>query len=90
MSKTVTALAVYQLIGEGKLKLTDKLQDILQLKTPGGGAPKDSRFKDVTIRHLLEHTSGINANAFRNEVAIRDAHKAAAPNGAGTCRSRRR
>ena len=70
VSKTVTALAAYQLIGEGKLKLTDKVQDILQLKTPSGGAPKDSRFKNVTVRHLLEHTSGINANAFRNEVAI--------------------
>jgi hypothetical protein len=81
VSKTVTALAVYQLIGEGKLKLTDKVQDILQLKTPAGGAPKDSRFKDVTVRHLLEHTSGISANAFRNEVKILDAHKAAVPNG---------
>ena len=81
VSKTVTALAAYQLIGEGKLKLTDKVQDILQLKTPGGGAPKDSRFKNVTVRHLLEHTSGINANAFRNEVAILDAHKATVPNG---------
>ena len=35
----------------------------------------------MTVRQLLEHTSGINANAFRNEVAIRDAHKAAVPNG---------
>jgi CubicO group peptidase (beta-lactamase class C family) len=81
VSKTVTALAVYQLIGEGKLALTDKLQNILQLKSPNGGAPKDARFKDVTVKHLLEHTSGINANAFRNEVAIRDAFKAAVPAG---------
>ena len=81
VSKFVTALAVYQLIGEGKLALTDKLQDILQLKTPAGGAPKDARFKDVTIKELLEHTSAIDANSFRNEVAIQGAFKAAQPAG---------
>lgn len=79
VSKFVTALAIYQLIGEGKLALTDKVQDILQLKTPAGGAPADAHFKDVTIRHLLEHTSGIDANSFRNEVAILNAFKAAKP-----------
>ncbi len=81
VSKFVTAMAVYQLIGEGKLALSDRMQDILQLKTPAGGAPKDARFKNVTIRELLEHTSAIDANSFRNEVAIRDAFKAAQPNG---------
>ncbi len=81
VSKTVTALAIYQLIGEGKLALTDKLQDILQLKTPSGGAPQDARFKTVTIKQLLEHTSGIDANTFRNEIAILNAFKAAAPAG---------
>lgn len=72
VSKCVTALAVYQLIEEGTLKLSDKLQDILQLKTPAGGAPGDARFKDVTIQHLLEHTSGIDTDDFRNGVAVRD------------------
>lgn len=81
VSKTVTALAVYQLIGEGKLALDDKMQEILQLKTPSGGAPKDSRFKDVTIKHLLEHTSSINENAFINEINILNAFKAAVPGG---------
>ncbi len=81
VSKTVTALAIHQLIGEGKLALTDKLQDILQLKTPSGGAPKDPRFKTVTIKHLLEHTSSIDANSFRNEINILNAHKAAVPGG---------
>lgn len=81
VSKTVTALAIYQLIGEGKLALADKLQSILQIKTPSGGVPQDGRFNDVTIKHLLEHTSGINPNAFRNEVAIRDAFAAAVPSG---------
>ncbi len=81
VSKFVTALAVYQLVGEGKLALTDKLQDILHLKTPAGGAPKDARFQDVTIKELLEHTSAIDANSFRDDVGIRGAFMAAQPAG---------
>src|SRR4029077_15536775 len=34
VSKTVTALAIFQLIEEDLLKLTDTMQGILQLKTP--------------------------------------------------------
>src|SRR5438067_4733608 len=34
VSKSVTALAVYQLIEKGSLKLSHKLQDLLALKTP--------------------------------------------------------
>jgi CubicO group peptidase (beta-lactamase class C family) len=77
VSKCATALAAYQLIEKGKLKLKDKLQDILQLKTPAGAAPADARFKKVTIQHLLEHTSGINTDAFRNGVDVRNAFIAA-------------
>ena len=82
LSKFVTALAVYQLIDEGKLALTDKLQDILQLKTPSGTGPKEPRFKEVTIKQLLEHTSAIDPNSFRNEGAIHGAFKTAQPEGA--------
>lgn len=81
VSKTVTALAVYQLVEEGKLTLADRVQDILHLTSPGGGAPADARFGDVTVKHLLEHTSGLNQNDYRDEVAIRDAFKAAVPGG---------
>jgi CubicO group peptidase (beta-lactamase class C family) len=80
-SKTVTALAAWQLIGEGKMSLEQRVQDILQLRTPGGGAPTDSRFGNITVRELLEHTSGLNANAFRDEKAILQAHQAAVPAG---------
>jgi CubicO group peptidase (beta-lactamase class C family) len=73
VSKCSTALAIYQLIEAGMLKLTHTLQYILQLKTPSGGAPHDAKFKDITIQHLLEHTSGINADAFRNGVDVRNA-----------------
>ena len=68
VSKTVTALAIYQLIERGKLTLADRLQDILQLKTPAGGPPKDKRFAAITIDQLLAHRSGIVANQSGREV----------------------
>ena len=80
VSKTVMALAIYQLIEEGSLKLGDKFQDILKLKTPGGGNPVPSKFKNITIQQLLEHTSGLNTDAYRNEKSVQDAWKAANPN----------
>jgi CubicO group peptidase (beta-lactamase class C family) len=77
VSKTVTALAVFQLIekliGNDQLKLSDKLQDVLQLKTPAGASPTDPRFRTITIQHLLEHKSGLNPDAFRNGVAVMEA-----------------
>ncbi len=77
VSKTVTALNIYQVIHEGKLDVEDKLQDILQLKTPAGHQPTDHRFKDIRIRHLLEHTSGIPASDFENVKEIKAAFDAA-------------
>ena len=77
VSKTVTALATFQLIEEGKLALGDKMQAILELKTPSGGAPADSHFSAITIQHLLEHTSGLNAEAFRNGPAVQQAFASA-------------
>jgi CubicO group peptidase (beta-lactamase class C family) len=77
VSKTVTSLAIFQLIQEGKLSLGQKMQDILQLKTPSGGAPTDPRFATVTIQHLLEHKSGINTDAFRNGLAVQQGFAAA-------------
>ncbi len=73
VSKTVTALAIFQLIEADTLRLSDKLQDILTLKTPAGGPPTDARFKDITIQHLLEHTSGLDHDAFRDGVAVMQA-----------------
>jgi len=79
VSKNVTALAVFQAIEEGKLKLTDRMQDILALATPHGTPPTDPRFRDITVGHLLEHTSGLNTNAFRNEIAVLEACQAGRP-----------
>ena len=76
-SKTVTAIAAYQMLETGDLALDDHVQDILQLTTPSGGAPADSRFHAIKVRHLLEHTSGLDPDSFRNSVAVRDAFIAA-------------
>jgi CubicO group peptidase (beta-lactamase class C family) len=70
VSKTVTSLAVFQLIEAGLLNLSDRLQDILQLQTPSGGAPADPNFGNITIQNLLEHTSGLDPDAFANGPAV--------------------
>jgi CubicO group peptidase (beta-lactamase class C family) len=65
-SKTITALAILQLIEEGKVTLKDRMQDILKLKTPGGDEPTDPQFKDIRVQHLLEHSSGLPPTEFEN------------------------
>lgn len=59
ISKPVTAAAVLQLVGRGKLKLDELVFDVLQLKEPTGQEIAfDPRWKKVTIDHLLHHTGG--------------------------------
>ena len=59
VSKLITAVAVMKLYEEGKLGLDDKvfgaqgiLNDSIFLTY------RDSRYEDITIRHLLNHTAG--------------------------------
>ena len=58
-SKVLTALTVLRLVQEGRLRLADKIQDILQLTTPEGQPPIDDRFHQVTIQQALTLTSGL-------------------------------
>ncbi len=67
VSKTVTAIAVEQLIQQNLLGLDDRLGDILPLTTPTGGQP-DPGFANVTVRELLEHRSGLKSWASDAEV----------------------
>jgi CubicO group peptidase (beta-lactamase class C family) len=67
-SKSITALAIFQLIEEGKLKLSDRMQDILKLKTPAGDEPTDPKFKEIMIQHLLEHSSGLPPSEFDDDL----------------------
>jgi CubicO group peptidase (beta-lactamase class C family) len=75
----VTTLGIYQLIERGKLDLSDRMQDILKLRTPSGAPPKDKRFAEITIEQMLAHTSGINSNEFFATVAVRSAFAKAQP-----------
>jgi len=79
VSKTVTTLGIYQLIERGKLDLSERMQDILKLRTPSGAPPKDKRFAEITIEQMLAHTSGINSNEFFATVAVRNAFAKAQP-----------
>jgi CubicO group peptidase (beta-lactamase class C family) len=64
VSKTVTAIAIEQLFDAGLLSLTDKIQDKLHLKTPSGQGPIDSRFGQIAVQQLLEHTSGLQPQMY--------------------------
>ena len=79
VSKTVTALAVMQLIEAGALQPSDTLQGILQLKTPAGGSPADPRFASITIQQLLEHTSGLVTDTFPYGTSVVQAFGANLP-----------
>lgn len=59
VSKPITAVAVLQLIERGKLRFDDKVLDRMQL-TPhqDSGSKPDDRWRQITIRHCLEHTAG--------------------------------
>ncbi len=57
LSKPFTAMAIAQLIEQGKLNLEDKIVDIIpEFKM------EDDRYKMITVEHMLTHTSGIPTN----------------------------
>ncbi len=51
ISKPITALAILKLVQEDKLNLTDTINEYL--------SPLPSSYENITIEHLLTHTSGI-------------------------------
>lgn len=54
VTKLFTATAIMQLAEAGRIRLDDKLADLLP-----GFYMKDARYKDIRIRHLLSHSSGL-------------------------------
>jgi N-acyl-D-amino-acid deacylase len=59
VSKPLTAVAVLQLVEHGKLRLDDKVFDLLKLEAlKDKGARFDERWHKITIQHLLHHTGG--------------------------------
>jgi D-alanyl-D-alanine carboxypeptidase len=59
ISKPITAVAVMELVEAGQLKLDDKVFGAgAILGTTFGTKPYSSGVKSITVRHLLQHTSG--------------------------------
>lgn len=67
MTKPITAVALMTLYDEGKFQLDDKVSkfipefDGLKVYTPNeNGQTFESQINEMTVRHLLTHTSGIS------------------------------
>jgi N-acyl-D-amino-acid deacylase len=58
VSKTLTTVAVLKLVENGKLRLHDKVFDILSDLKPPRSAPVDSRLGEITVQNLLQHSGG--------------------------------
>ncbi len=59
LSKPVTAVAILQLVEQGKLALDDTVLDRMKLKPLlAAGATVDDRWKRITVRQCLQHTGG--------------------------------
>lgn len=65
ISKPITAVAILQLVERGLLDLDAKVLDILKLESDIDSAADkfDARWRDVTIRHLLQHRGGWDRDA---------------------------
>ncbi len=56
VSKPITALAIMQLVEQGRLDLDERVMPLL--KKSGFKRPADERWNQITIRQLLQHTGG--------------------------------
>ena len=64
ISKPVTAAAVLSYVEQGNLTLETKMLEAVKIEPfLGGGKMLDERVKQITIRHLLNHTSGWDRDA---------------------------
>lgn len=64
VSKPVTAAAVLRLVDQGKLALTDRAFEIVDLAPHlKAGQSPDARLHEITIEQLLQHTAGWDRNA---------------------------
>lgn len=64
ISKPITAVAILQLVEQGKLDLDDKVFEVLDYEAQIEASESfDERQRDITIRHLLQHRGGWDRNA---------------------------
>jgi CubicO group peptidase (beta-lactamase class C family) len=76
VSKPITASAIQQLAKDGQLGLNDKVFNIdgnggILSITPSNGTLGDSRLRDITVQHLLEHQGGWDRNT-AGDLAFQD------------------
>ena len=77
LSKTITAVAVLQLVQGGRLKLDDKVLPILGDAGPRADRITDIRVRDITVRHLLQHSGGFDRDRSGDVVFLPRAADAA-------------
>ncbi len=57
-TKPFTSIAIHQLIERDLLTLDTPIQEVLKLTTADGRPPRDPRFGEIRIWHLLSHAGG--------------------------------
>ena len=68
VAKTVTGMAIMQLVEEGKIDLDAPVTDYIPYFTMA-----DDRYKEITIRQLLSHTSGMgDYGDFLTQISSQD------------------
>ncbi len=67
ISKMYTAASVMNLVEEGKIHLDNPVVDYIKDFTM-----VDSRYKNITVRMLLNHSSGIMGSSFQNGFLLND------------------
>jgi N-acyl-D-amino-acid deacylase len=62
VSKTLTSTAILKLVDEGRLTLDTKVFPLLDQLQPPKGKQPDPRLANITVRQLLQHTGGWDAD----------------------------
>lgn len=64
ISKPITAVAVLQLVEQGKLRLDNRVTELLEIDPwLPPGSKVDHRLQDITVVQLLQHTAGWDRDA---------------------------
>jgi CubicO group peptidase (beta-lactamase class C family) len=73
MSKPVTGVAILMLVEEGKIRLTDPVSRFIPefktMQVSADGVPPVPTKREITVRDLLTHTSGLVSGAGNAEIA---------------------
>lgn len=67
ISKLFTTVAIMQLVEQGKVNLDTPVTEYIPSFTM-----KDSRYKDITVRMLLNHSSGLMGSTLSNSILFND------------------